>query len=373
MHQSQRSLSNQLSRFIVCVVLLVMTGLLLAACDAPAQVTPVPTVPLAQKLIFYDWADDLPQSIIDAFAAEYGLEVEYVVYESQEEAAQNIRNGQVYDVVVFDNSFVPMLAKEGLLAQINYSNVPNFKNISANFRDLVYDPDNIFSVPFNWGTTGLIYRRDMVAAPITRWTDLWDPRYAGKVAMWRGQEREVMGLTLKSLGYSVNTENPQELEAALARLIELKPRLLFLEDLPIQDDTSAYLLAQGEIVLAMGYAVDVLTAQAENDAVDYVLPAEGAILWGDNFVIPANSPNKHTAELFLNFLLRPEIGAKITNENLYATPNETAKPFIDPALRNNPVVFPPNEAMHNAEIILPLSQTGKKLYEETWERFIDAR
>jgi spermidine/putrescine-binding protein len=122
----------------------------------------------------------------------------------------------------------------------------------------------------------------------------------------------------------------------------------------------------------MGYAYDALTGSELNPAIEYMLPEEGALIWNDTFVIPGNSPNKYTAELFLNFLMRPEINAAITNKNGYATPNEAAYPFIEPEILNNPTIFPSMEDLVNAELILPLTPTGQQLYDEIWERFVKA-
>jgi spermidine/putrescine transport system substrate-binding protein len=322
----------------------------------------------AGELTFYNWDGDMPQSVLDAFTREFAVKVNYVTYESQDEALANMRAGKFYDVVVVENRLVPVLVLEGLLSELDFGHLPNFKNIAANFRDLVYDPGNRFSVPYNWGITGLVVRGDLVAAPVTRWRDLWDPRYAGRVAVWMGVPRDVVGLTLKSLGYSANSEDPVELEAALQQLNKIRPHLLTLEDFdPV---TSAKAMSSGAVVLSMGYAVDVREARQNNEAVQFVLPAEGPLLWGDNFVIPANSPNKPAAERFLNFILRPEIGARIASLNSFATPNEAAWPLIDPDVRNDPVVFPTNAQLRNAELILNLSPAGRKLHADIWARFL---
>lgn len=342
--------------------------LLFAACTTEPSTDPTSTsIPLAKELVFYDWEDDMPQSVLDAFAAEYGVRVRYLVYEAQEEAIVNMQAGEIYDVVVMESRFIPLLAGKGLLAELNEKNLPNLKNISANFRELGYDPNNKFSVPYNWGTTGLVVRSDLVAEPVTHWADLWDPRYAGRIGLWMGQQREVISLTLKSLGYSANTENPEELEEALERLIELKPNAITLED--YDPDTSALVMANGQAVICMGYAYDSQAGGELNLPIEYVLPDEGALIWNDTFVIPVNSPNKYTAELFLNFLMRPEVNAAITNQNGYATPNEAARPFIDPEILNNPVIFPANKDLVNAELILPLTTQGQELYNSIWERF----
>ena len=342
--------------------------LLLAACgtSTPPPTTPT-SIPLAKEIFFRDWEGDMPQSVLDAFTAEYGIKVNYVIYESQEEAIDDIKAGQTYDVVVMESRLIPLLVQQNLLAQLDQRNLPNTKNLSASFRELAYDPGNRYSIPYSWGTTGLVYRSDLVDEPVIRWSDLWDPRYAGRVALWTGQSREVISLTLKSLGYSANSENPAELEAALEHLLELKTHFLAVEDFDLY--TSAGILNSGQAVIAMGYANDVLLGRESNPSISYTLPKEGALLWNDTFVIPANSPNKYTAELFLNFLLRANINAQVVNENLFATPNEAALPFIKTEILSNPVIFPANSDLANAELLLPLSPQGQQLYDQIWQRF----
>ena len=340
----------------------------LAACGSPpAAPTPTPP-PLAEKIVLANWPDDIPQSVLDAFTTEYGVRVTYAAFESMEQATANIRKGVEYDVVALDNRYIPDLVKDGLLATIDSTHVPNLKNISANFRDLVYDPGNHHSVPYNWGTTGLVVRSDLTYSPVDKWSDLWDPRYAGKIGLWRGEPRETVGLALRSLGYSANSEQRPELEAALDRLRQLKRNALFVED--FDPGSCASLLESGKVIVAMGWSFDALKGRALNPAITYVLPKEGALLWGDNFVIPANSARKSTAEVFLNFLLRPKISAEIANQNFYATPNEAAFSFIKQEILNDPVVFPPDEVLKHAEIILPLSAAGQRLHDEIWQRFM---
>lgn len=338
-----------------------------AATPPVPVVTPTPP-PLTDELIFYDWTEDKIETVFEAFSMEYGVKVTYLVYKTQEEAIANIRAGKTYDVVVMDNQFIPALATEGLLAEIDFRNIPNFKHISPNFRDLAYDPNNKHTIPYTWGTTGLIVRTDLVDEPITRWADMWDPRYADQVLLWESTPRYTLGVTLKSLGYSVNSENPAELEAALERLLELESSAVWLNE----ELTSTPLLASGEVVMALGWSEDLWLAQAENEHVAYVLPEEGTLLWGDNFIIPANSSRKHTSELFLDFILRPEISAQIIEGNYYPMANQAALPLINPEILNDPVVYPSNEQMKNAELILPLKAKGEKLHADIWTRFLAA-
>lgn len=350
--------------------LIVLAGICLSACAAAATPTAVPSK-LAKEIVFYDWEGDMPQSVLDAFTKEYGVKVKYETYASSEEGAENLLAGKVYDVVVMESRLIPLLTQENLLAQIDYKNVPNFKNISLNFRDLVYDPGNKHAIPYNWGTTGIVVRNDLVTQPITSWKDLWNPRFAGKVGMWQGQPREMIGIALKSLEFSANSEKPAELEQALARLLELKPGVVFYDDYNMV--SAAEPVVNGQVIIGMGYALDVLDAREKIASISYVLPKEGALLWGDNFAIPTKSTNQATAEALINFFLRPEINAQIANENRYATPNEAAFPFIKSEILNDPVIFPPQTKIQNAEIILPLGPAGQKLYDGIWLKFLNAK
>jgi len=355
-------------RTTLLAAMVALTCIALVSCESKTSTPQPPRAPqLAGELVFHNWPEDMPQSILDAFTAEYAVKVRYEAYKSQEEAIENLRAGKVYDVVVLSNERVPHLAADGLLAQINYQHVTNFKNIQANFRDLAHDPQNKHSIPYNWGTLGILIRGDLVKQPITRWADLWDQDFPGKIGIW-AVERDLMGVALKSLGHSINTEDPKQLEVVLDRMLKLHTKAFFIDlDLP---DSSSVLLS-GDAVITVGYALDAVRARKQNPAVTFVLPQEGTLLWGDNFVIPANSPNKYTAEVFLDFLLRPDINARIANENFFATPNGAARPYITPEVLNDPIIFPPAEAIKNAEIILPLSPATQERYDEVWKRFLE--
>lgn len=353
-------MTRHIALSVTLIVLLLLSGLLFA-CGSSTP-TPPPT------LVYRDWEGVMPRAVLDAFTAETGIAVSYLPYEVQEDAVADMRAGNVYDVVVLENQLIPPLVQDGLLAEIDYSRVPNFANISANFRDLAYDPENAHSVPYSWGTTGLVVRTDLVAEPVRRWADLWDPRYQGKVAGWT-LPRYTIGIALKSLGYSLNSEDPAELEAALERLVALKPGLTLLEWEPA---VAAPYLTSGEAVIAVGQADDVLVGREQNPAIAYVLPAEGGLLWGDNWVIPANSSHKKEAEALINFFLRPEIAAQIINETYYWLPNDAALPLVTPEIRDNPAIFPPLESLRNAEILLPLSPEGEELHDRIWQRFLAA-
>ena len=342
----------------------------MAGCSGSIPEPATPTTPvLSDQLVFYDWEDDVPVSVFEGFHKEYGVQVAYITFESQEEAADNIEAGKVYDVVIIENDAVTYLTSHNMLSEIDYRNIPNFKNISPNFRDLSYDPGNKYTVPFNWGTTGLIVRSDLLETLPTHWADLWKPEYAGKIAIREDVPYDFVGLTLKSLGYSINTGDGDKLDAALERMLEIREDVILVGSSP---SDVIPLLSSGEVTILVGWTEDLFAAQEESMAVTYILPWEGAMLWGDNFAIPANSPNQYTAEVFLNYLLRPAVSAQITDHNYYATANKAAEAFIDTEILNNPAVYPPSGVLENAEVFSPRSNESDQRIYDLWEKFLAA-
>lgn len=347
--------------------------LVLSGCAVPGTEQPVATpiqiiAPVEERqLVFYNWEDDIPQEVFADFTLETGIKVEYRTYSAQDEAVANIRAGAIYDLVVLDNQNIPPLIRENRLTVINHANITNFKNISPEFRDLAYDPGNRFSIPYTWGTIGVGVRPDLIPQPITSWVDLWNPAVAGRIGMWSDEPRLMLSIALKSLGYSANSENRPEVEQAAQRLIDLKPGMILLDtegkDSPVAD------LVSGRTVASIAWPEEVKEAQLSNGAVQYVFPREGAIFWGDNFVIPANSTKQADAELLINYLLRGEVSARIINYNEYANANVAARATVDPALLNDPLTFPSADLLLNAEPLLPLTEAGEALYAEMWGRF----
>lgn len=353
---------------LLCIFLLILTATTvpLQACAKEFLPTAARIPPASDTLTLYNWIDYMPQSVMEAFTQEYGIKINYIYYESQEEAVDNIRAGKAYDLVVLPPELIPALIKDESLARIDYRNVLNFKNTCSSFRDLSFDPGNQYSIPFHWGTTGLLYRTDLVQKPVLEWADLWDPEFAGRVAIWP-ISRAVIPITLKSLGYPANSEDPAQLQEALERMLRLRQNSFL-----VSNDNSSIvpMLAEGKAVIGFGWAYDALMGQ--DLPIEYVIPKEGGILWSDHFVIPAASRNKRSAELFLNFILRPEISGQIINESYYPMANDAAGPFVAPEILNNPIVYPPQEVIKNSELTLALSPEGLKLYDEIWQKFLNA-
>lgn len=344
------------------------TVVLAAGCGWPGPGSDHDTAVSGGQLVFLSWADDLPQSVIDAFESEFGVELVYETYESTEEAVENLRAGRVYDVAVIDGPYIPRLVSDELLVKIDYRNVPNFRHVSANFRDLAFDPGNLYSVTYNWGLAGLIVRKDHVGRPVTTWSDLWDPALAGRVLVWDDKDI-LIGIALQSLGYSINTDSASELDEALQMLLRLRGHATASGYSP---EVAFQALEGGEVVLMYGWSADALRAREEGMDIDFVLPAEGSIQWIDNFVIPASSPRKQLAEAFIDFMLRPEISAQVVNEQYFPTANESAYPFIDPEILADPLIFPPLAKISGAEVHAPASPSVREMHERIWAVYLAA-
>jgi spermidine/putrescine transport system substrate-binding protein len=322
---------------------------------------------LSNELVLYNWVDYMPQTVLDAFTSEHGITIQYVPYESQEAAMASIEAGNVYDLVLLGAEFIPQLAKENLLKPIDYRNVPNFKYVLPSFRDLAFDPSNTYSIPFHWGTTGILVRTDLVDHTVSSWSDLWDPAFAGKVGVWPISS-SLIPITLKALGYPANSENLTQLEEVRQKLLELKSNSILISNM---NSTVVPMLESDEVEIAYGWAYDAIVAQHSNVPIEYVIPREGTILWTDHFFIPANANNSRGAELFLNFILQPKIAAWIVEESYYPMAVDGMEQFIVPEILNNPIIFPDEAQLQKAEIILPIHRDRKWIYDEIWTSFME--
>lgn len=351
------------------IFLLFITSLALTNCksDKPEKAAPTQP-PLAETLILYHYADAIPQSIIDAFTAETGVQVDYQTFGSYEEAIANIQEANHYDVVWLSNAHISQAVEAGLLATITYANVPNIRNVAPNFRDLAFDPRNEHSVPLTWGATGLLVRTDLVSVPYDTWNVLWElePRQVG---IWN-DPRTIIGLTLQSLGYTASSINAEELAAGQQRLLELRAKAVFMEE--YDPWTSAYALDEGTVLVAVAWAYDALVGEELNPNIQYIIPQEGTILWLESMAIPITSTQQYTAEVFINFMLRPEITGQYASEVLYAVTSEAANPYVNETLLNNPAVYPTDAMLANAEVFLPLGAALDEQYNAIWEAFLAA-
>ncbi|SCG83128.1 Spermidine/putrescine-binding periplasmic protein SPBP [Proteiniborus sp. DW1] len=308
----------------------------------------------------YNWGDYIDESVIEEFEKEFNIKVNYEDFATNEEMYVKIKSGGTnYDVVFPSDYMIEKMIREDLLLKLDMNNIPNFENIDDRFKDLDFDPNNEYSVPYMWGTVGILYNSKMVDEPVDSWDILWDSKYKGQILMLDSQ-RDSIGVALKKLGYSLNTRNVDELEKAKEELIKQKPLLLAYVGDEIKD-----MMIGEEAALAVVWSGDAVYMMEENEDLRYVVPKEGSNKWFDNMVIPKTSQNKKEAEMFINFMSRPEIAQKNTEYIGYSTTNKETMKLLDPDVLNNEVAYPSDDIINNCEVFLDPGEFLRE-YDRVW-------
>jgi spermidine/putrescine transport system substrate-binding protein len=257
---------------------------------------------------------------------------------------------------------IARLIEEDMLEELDFDNIPNYANISDDYKNLDYDPENLYSVPYMWGTTGIIYNTTMVDGPVTSWDILWDESLSGKILMF-DNSRDALAIALLRCGYSLNTTNEDEIKEAVDLLVEQKPLLQAYVMDQIFDKMEA-----GEAAVAPYYAGDAITMMEENPDLAFVLPEEGANLFVDAMCIPKGATNKEEAEAFINFMCSDEICLANCEVTGYSTPSTTALEAMDEEMRTNEIAYPSSEALARCETFTNLPENILVLYDEEWLR-----
>ena len=316
------------------------------------------------QLIVYNWGEYLDPDVIPMFEKETGIQVVYEEYETNEIMYPKIQSGAIaYDVVCPSDYMIQRMIENDLLAKIDFDNIPNIKNIGATYleQSRQFDPENKYSVPYCWGTVGILYNKTMVKEPIDSWSVLWDETYKDNILM-QDSVRDAFAVALKYIGASLNSTDLNELEAAKQLLIEQKPLV------------QAYVIDQvrdkmigNEAAIGVIYSGEAIYTQMENPDLEYVIPKEGSNLWIDSWVIPKNAKHKENAEAFINFLCRPEIAKMNFDYITYSTPNTAARELIeDPAIRNSTIAFPEAQELEHCETFRFLGDKYDALYNQLW-------
>ncbi len=316
-----------------------------------------------QTLSVYNWSTYVAEDTISNFEAACGVTVNYDVFGSNEDMLARLRQGNPgYDIAVPTDYAVETMIQENLLEPIDHANVPNLANVTEALLDQPFDPGNQFSVPYQWGTIGIGYNVNAIPGGIESWADLWG--YEGAVA-WLDDLRAMIGIGLNNLGYDANTSNPDEIAEARDYLIANGGNVVAF----VADDGQA-LLARGDVDATVEYNGDIFQIIAECECEDftYVVPAEGSMFWMDNLVIPAGAPNKALAEVFIDYILDPQVGADISNYTAFGSPNQVSIDLglIDEELLSNPGIYPPPEIMDNLFSIVAVPDAEVE-YSYAWD------
>jgi spermidine/putrescine transport system substrate-binding protein len=312
--------------------------------------------PEEKQLSFYNWTGYVAKSTIPGFEKQSGIQVTQDFYTSNEELLAKLQAGGTgYDVIVPSDYMVGIMIKSDVIQPLDKSKIPNFKNIGENFRGLSYDPDNEYSVPYQWGTTGILYNKKEIGELEESWNAVWDPEFEGKIGMLN-DVRETMGAALYRLGYSVNTTDPDQLDEAEAALKEQKPLLRGYFD---SHSGSLPLVENGDLLLGHLFSGDAFLALSRSPDFDYIVPKPGATRWTDNMAIPKGAEHPDNAHKFINYILDAKVGAALTNFTYFNTPNEAALPMLDEALKKLPGYTLAPEVYERLQIIQDLGEATR--------------
>jgi spermidine/putrescine transport system substrate-binding protein len=271
-----------------------------------------------------------------------------------------------YDVAVASDYAVEVLARQQLVQPLDRANIPNFSNVDPRFLDPPYDPGNAHSLPYQWGTSGLGVRADRVPDTtriVPSWSLVFDSARALGPFTMLNDPRETIGAALLYLGHSANSTDPAELAEAERLLVRQRDRVLTYAPFASARD----LLGSGDATVAHNYSGDVRMVQDEVPGIRYLIPREGAVLWTDNLVVPAGAPHKRLAEVFINFILDAEVGARLSNFTFYATPNAASLPLVEEELLRDPSIYPESALLERLEFLRDVGP-AREAYDRIWTR-----
>jgi spermidine/putrescine-binding protein len=311
----------------------------------------------ARRLNVYIWTNYLPAEVVSGFERRTGIRVEVDTYSSNEALLEKLQSGVAdYDLVVPSDYMVQVLAPQGVLLPLDRRRLPGFANLDPRLLDRKFDHGNRFSIPYLWGTTGIGYDRLKVSGPVDSWGVLFDPRHAGRILMLDDM-REAFGAALLLEGRSINERDPAALRRAAARL-QAQKRLVR----TYNSADYANLLAAGDVDLAQGWNGELAKVVAQNPRrFAYVVPKEGGTLWIDSLAIPKTARHLDAAYGFLAYLLEPAVAARVVGSVRYASANRAARQLVDPAIRDDPAVYPPPAVLDRCELIEDLGATTPEL------------
>ena len=299
-------------------------------------------------LYISDGSDD-SINVLSAFEDLTGIKVNYTTFDSNESLYAKMKSGGAsYDVIFPSDYMVGKMIQEGMLAELDYSNIPNFSRIGEDYRGWSFDPDNAYSFPYTWGTTGIIYNTTMVEEAPTRWADLWDVEYAGNVLMFNNS-RDAYAIAAKKLGRSLNPGSVDEVDLVMKELQAQKSVVQAYVMDEIFDKMEG-----GEAAMAPYYAGDALTMIEDNPDLAFVSPEEGVNFFVDSMCVPATSRHKEAAELFINYMCEPTVAYQNCDFIGYSTPLTEVWEMLDDDLKYSPIAYPDESVMSKAEVFVTL-------------------
>ncbi len=317
----------------------------------------------------FNWTSYIDDEIMDVnrqFEKETGIRVNYKNYGSNEEMYTMLESGAAeYDVVFPSDYMIGKMIKNDMLAKLNFDNIPNYKYIGEDYKNLAYDPNNEYSVPYTWGTVGIFYNKKYVAEEDLKdgWGLLWNEKYKGKIYMF-DNSRDAFAIALKKLGYSMNSENPDEWRAAYEELLKQKPLLqgyfmdqVFQKMINEEGWIAPYYSGDGAIMI---------DAEDGNKDIGYFVPEQGTNFFVDAMCVMKTTKNQEAAEKYIDFLCRTDVAKANAEYICYSTPQTEARAQLDPEVGENPIYYPDSKVLENTEVFLTLTDDIHKLERELW-------
>jgi spermidine/putrescine transport system substrate-binding protein len=314
----------------------------------------------AQVLNIYNWGDYIDPELLKKFEEESGYKVNYDTFDSNEAMFTKIRQGgTAYDISIPSEYMIQKMIDEKLVLPLDHAKIKGLENIDSRFLNLSFDPENSYSIPYFWGTLGIAYNDKFISADkMTSWDDLWRPELKDNIMLIDGA-REIIGLGLNSLGYSLNSKNMEELDEAVTKLRKMTPNVKAI----VADEIKMY-MANEESAVAVTFSGEAADMMAENEHIHYVIPKEGSNLWFDNIVIPKTAKNVDGAYEFINFMLRPENAAQNAEYIGYSTPNKKALDILPKEITEDEQFYPTDELMSHLEVYEDLGKEYLGIYND---------
>lgn len=310
----------------------------------------------------FNWGEYIDQNTLKDFYKETGIKVNYETYATNEDMYQKVKNGTTtYDLICPSDYMIQRMIKEKLIQKIDYSKLSNYKNIDDKYRKQSFDPNDEYTVPYFWGTLGILYDKKKITDQIDSWNVLWDKKYKNDIFM-SDDMRNSIGIALKKLGYSFNSTNKDEIQKATDLLISQRSEIntVYVGD-QIKDN-----MRNGEKSIAVMYSGDATVLTDEKpDQFAYVIPKEGTNVWYDSWAIPANAKNKEAAEKLINYLLDAKVNKKNVDAVGYATPNKATLELLDDKVKNDKTSYPDKDVLDKGEVFTDLGD-ARDLYSNAW-------
>ena len=341
-----------MKKFTALLLVLVLAVGLLSGCGSKDE----------HVVYVYNWGEYMDESLNDEFTAKTGIKVVYDYFDTNEALYALLKGGSAeYDVIFPSDYMIERMINEDMLAKIDYSKLPNYANIDDKFKNLPYDPEGQYSVPYLWGILGIIYNTTMVDEPVDSWDILWDEKYSGNILMI-GNQRDAIAVALKRLGFSMNTTSETELLGAENELMKQKELLQ-----AYVMDQSYNKMEGNSAALCLYYSGDALAMMENNPDLSFAVPDEGSNYYMDSMCIPKNAKNVDEAHEYINFMLEAESGLRNCEEVYGSTPNKETFKLLDPDSQASEFMYPSDEVLAKSEMYSALPEETYKLYDEIWK------